>query len=279
MFEPNEEAEVIVVKDIKGRSAVIVDDFYKNPDEARELALSLEYKDVPDAVAGFPGIRGFLETPEVKEKLYDTFLTLCSNVNIWNNPNNHFTGFPVDGFSENWDRQGFNINNMNDASLLNNPLAIIPHQDRWHDPAADYESSSLYFGAIIYLNTPDECAGGTNLFSYNGFMSIPPSIQPVWQQRLMLQWDLRPPDVDGSSDIDPEEVGVSGKGWLDNRSKVEKVKYLKEKLGGNDPYTVEFAFEMKYNRMVLYQADVLHSQNADLGMFTDYNRINQIFFM
>ena len=61
---------------------------------------------------------------------------------------------------------------------------------------------------------------------------IPPSIQPVWQQRLMLQWDLRPPDVDGSSDIDPEEVGVSGKGWLDNRSKVEKVKYLKEKLGG-----------------------------------------------
>ena len=73
MFEPNEDAEIIVVKDIKGRSAVIVDNFYKNPDEARELALSLEYKDVPSAVAGFPGNRGFLETPEIKEKLYSIF--------------------------------------------------------------------------------------------------------------------------------------------------------------------------------------------------------------
>jgi hypothetical protein len=34
-----------------------------------------------------------------------------------------------------------------------------------------------------------------------------------------------------------------------------------------------------YNRMVLYQADVLHSLNVDLGMFADYNRINQVFFL
>jgi len=36
---------------------------------------------------------------------------------------------------------------------------------------------------------------------------------------------------------------------------------------------------MAYNRMVLYQADTLHGQNVDLGMFSDYNRINQVLFM
>ena len=30
MFEPNEDAEVKVIENIKGRSAIIVDDFYRN---------------------------------------------------------------------------------------------------------------------------------------------------------------------------------------------------------------------------------------------------------
>ena len=38
-------------------------------------------------------------------------------------------------------------------------------------------------------------------------------------------------------------------------------------------------FEMVYNRMALYESRVLHSQNVDLGMFTEYDRINQVLFM
>jgi hypothetical protein len=59
----------------------------------------------------------------------------------------------------------------------------------------------------------------------------------------------------------------------------QQVKYLQEKVRGNNPYKVEFEAEMKYNRMVLYQSDVLHGMNADLGMFTDYHRLNQVFFL
>ena len=44
-------------------------------------------------------------------------------------------------------------------------------------------------------------------------------------------------------------------------------------------WKIECDVEMVYNRMFLYQADVLHSQNVDLGMFTDYDRINQVLFM
>ena len=75
MFELNGDASVVAFKDIKGRSAIIVDDFYKDPDEVRELALSLKYKDKDESalVGGFPGGRSFLDTLEVKEKLYNIY--------------------------------------------------------------------------------------------------------------------------------------------------------------------------------------------------------------
>jgi len=310
MFEINGDADIQVIKDIKGRSAVIIDDFYKNPDELRELALSLEYTDDGTAVAGLPGSRAFFETPELKEKLYDTYLTLCTNSNIWDNPNYHYTGFPAEVFIENWDHLGFNINRLNDASLLNKPMGVVPHQDRWKDYVPGDESTRYHFGSVIYLNTPDECAGGTDLFSYKGSMSMPANEYPLWKQRLIIDWNLSP-DL-GYSLID-DEVGLTrsehilrsareksrlagdgtelqkqddenwtkpaGTGWLACKTAEEKFKYLQEKIKGNDPYTVEFRAEMKYNRMFLYQGDVLHGINVDFGMFTDYHRLNQIFFM
>ena len=81
-------------------------------------------------------------------------------------------------------------------------------------------------------------------------MSIPEDWQPAWKQ-----------------DIEEIETDIA------------KFKYIKSKVDGDNPYTVEFEAEMVYNRMVLYQADVLHSHNVDLGMFTNNNRINQVFFM
>jgi hypothetical protein len=64
--------------------------------------------------------------------------------------------------------------------------------------------------------------------------------------------------------------------WVIDRPNVE-FEYVKEKL--DDSYIKEYTAEMKYNRMFLYQAEVLHGQEVDLGMFTEYDRINQIFFM
>ena len=260
MFELNLDAKVIAFKDIKGRSAIIVDDFYKDPDAVRELALSLKYSDDPDLIGGFPGSRSYFATTEVREKLYNIYLDLCSN-KLWNNPDQK-TQLKSDGsfkiplisknrpfneadFEKNWDVQGFMVNNLNDSSLKKEPMGIIPHQDRWENKPSS--TALLQFGSVVYLNTPDECAGGTNLYSYNGEMSIPEDWQPEWMRG-----------------VDQDRVSF---------------KYIKDKVNGNDPYTCEFEADMVYNRMVLYQADVLHSQNADLGMFTDYNRINQILFM
>ena len=74
MFElDHDNHDTQITEDIKGRTAIIVDNFYKNPDEIRELALSLKYNDSSDLTSGFPGVRGFYETSEVKEKLYDLY--------------------------------------------------------------------------------------------------------------------------------------------------------------------------------------------------------------
>ena len=50
MFEVNPECEITAIVDIgpDDRSAVVIDNFYKNPDEVRQLALKLERrKDIP----------------------------------------------------------------------------------------------------------------------------------------------------------------------------------------------------------------------------------------
>jgi hypothetical protein len=285
VFDTNENAEVKIFKDIKGRSAIIVDDFYKDPDEVRALAISLKDKKDKNENSpedGFPGARKFLDTLEVKEKLYETYLNLCNN-KLWKIPDRNIeyeedcTNWPIkdnsfnsdgsfnipsikknrpfnlDDFNSNWNNQRFMVNVTNDNLLLNDILGVMPHQDYWED-----EDSTFQFGSVIYLNTPDEYheRGGTNLYSYRGEMNVPNRMQMF--DVTMESW--------------MEEC-------LKKETNIEKFKYLKSKVDEGDPYTVEFGADMKYNRMFLYQANVLHNQNVDLGMFTDYNRISQILFM
>ena len=246
MFELDNNFKVTAFKDIRGRSAIIVDDFYKDPDEVRELAKSLKFEE--ELKGGLPGIRKSLDTTEVKEKLYDVYFNLCDM---------YFGNFDEIEFKKNWDVQGFMINCTNDTFLKMNPLtAVIPHQDYW--PNLPTGGHTLQFGSVVYLNTPDECAGGTNLYSYKGEMSISLDRDAEWMQNMSETMDMSGPVLVSMSDD-------------------YKFKYIKDKV--NKQYTIEFEAKMKYNRMFLYQADVLHKGDMDLGMFTDYNRMNQVFFM
>jgi len=246
MFEPNENAFIKVYKHIQGRTAIIVDDFYKDPDEVRELALSLKYGVAPGLVSGFPGTRCSLETFELKEKLYDLYLELCRSCGP----------LREDDFEKNWDVQGFMVNSTNDSLIKKSPLSEIPHQDYWEGDSQDV--STYQFGSVIFLNTPDECAGGTNLYSWKGEISISLDRKTEWEQNMSETMNITGPVLTSMSDD-------------------YKFKLTKDKV--NRYYNCELKAGMKYNRMVLYQSDVLHKADIDLGMFTDYNRINQVFFL
>ena len=246
MFEPNEDAKVKVIENIKGRTAIIVDDFYRDPDEVRELALSLKYGVAPGLVQGFPGMRCSLQTFELKEKLYNLYLDLCRSCGP----------LREDDFEKNWDVQGFMVNSTNDSLIKKSPLANIPHQDYWEGDSKDV--STYQFGSVIYLNPPEECAGGTTLYSWNGEMSVSLDRKPEWEKNMSETYDI----------IGPVLMSMSDE---------YKFKLTKDRI--SKQYTVEFEADMVYNRMVLYQSDVLHKADIDLGMFTDYNRINQVFFL
>jgi len=248
MFHLSDDLEVKIQQNIgpQKKSVVVIDNFYKDPDAVRQLCLESEKKNDPQLLSYMPGTRVHIETTEVRRKLYSLFKELCFDRDIWG-PN----GNPPDvgHFNNEWQRAAFMCNVINDQTLMDKPMGIIPHQDSYTMELPPIKSNHA---AVIYLNTPEECAGGTNLWSKCGEMSIP---------RKGNTGIHHPPR--------PQET-------MDSREVFEHIHWS---LFNNEEWKVEHEFEMVYNRMALYESKVLHSQNVDLGMFTDYDRINQVLFM
>lgn len=244
MFNLNPSMDIKTFKH-KGRGAVIIDDFYTNPDEIRKFAKSQPLQGDESLCSGFPGSRVFKKDERVKYFLYDLFYNLALDNDIWDRQH----CIDINHFNRSWDSVGFMVNVLNDKSLIKDPLGIVPHQDAYtgvREPGLP----NFQFGANIYLNTPNECAGGTAWYSFDGEISIPKR----------------------------EVSGIPIPDNADELSNKEIFNHVKEYTLG-PRWKLEHEFEMVYNRMVMYEADVLHGQSVDLGMFTDYNRMNQVIFM
>tara|TARA_E500000331_G_scaffold215513_1_gene206647 strand:+ start:2229 stop:2903 length:675 start_codon:yes stop_codon:yes gene_type:complete len=224
MFELNNDLEIKVAR-VCGRSLVVVDNFYKNPDVVRQLCI--DNIDNVGAPGHLPGKRICVKTSEVKDKLYDFYFGLCSDHNLWNRELNGIN------FYQEWNKVGFNVNIISDDSIDEDRHGLIPHQDTYYPST----NPNVQFGSVIYLNKPEECAGGTNVYTYQDEISIP-----------KIPFVLNPDSITQFIENNPE-------------------------------WKVAHTFEMVYNRMVLYQSDILHGPIYEQGMFTDHNRMNQILFM
>jgi len=229
MFELNNDLEIKVAR-VCGRSLVVVDNFYKNPDAVRQLCI--DNKNKTGDPGHLPGTRVFLDTLQVRDKLFKIYETLCSDKDLWGRRYN------ADKFTGEFRKLRFMANVINDRTLAKNLYGLVPHQDCYHLLGEPYINPHIQFGSVVYLNTPRECRGGTNVYTFRNEISIP-------------QIPSNIPDPNSISNF----------------------------LEDNPEWKVAHTFEMVYNRMVLYQADVLHGQNVNFGMFTDYDRINQILFM
>ena len=143
----------------------------------------------------------------------------------------------------------FVCNVVNDKTLLGHPRGIIPHQDYY--PKQNPISEKTQFASVIFLNTPEECKGGTDLFSYKGKTSLLRSnTYSIYR-------------TEGEDDLPRQEV----------------FRRLRTSIDNSPDWRVEKHFPMRYNRCILYEADSLHSPILDIGMFTDYSRISQVLFM
>ena len=85
MFELNPELEITAIRDIgpDDRSALVIDNFYENPDEVRDLAIKLpRVTDLP-FVNHHSGTRAAYQTGEVRKNLEHIFTEICADHGHW----------------------------------------------------------------------------------------------------------------------------------------------------------------------------------------------------
>ena len=193
------------------RKVFTIDEFYKNPDEIRDYALSCELKSDKKYCGGLVGKRVVEERPDMIENLKPVFSQLCQHKE-WTN-----LEYDDSEFQKTWDDMKFMVNHTAHEDIM----------ERFTDTVYCYthhkDNIGSKWAALIYLNKEEECDGGTNFF----------------------KWKEDDPYGD-NYDINKD---------------------------------IMFTSEMKYNRMVLYEARHTHGAILDRKMYKQHPRLAQVFFM
>jgi len=196
---------------------VIVDDFYKNPNLVRKLALDIPPSYKRNLLNGLPG--GRIDVSYQLDHLADPINEILLKVYFTEEER---TSIDSSGIYRIFESTTFCCNVMQSSNLP----PTNPHVDL---------KDAYRYAAIVYLNTPEECAGGTSFYTYNGVQ-------------------------EGS---DPTTI--------------PKTEYITD---SSDLWEMIFLAEMKYNRLVIYEQNILHTAYVKPGMFeNDLYRINQMFFI
>jgi hypothetical protein len=207
------------IQEFDGEKIIVVDNFWKYPDKVRQLVQVIPPTCNPRIIHGLPGKR--VEGTYYFSHLGEVFDNMIRHV------------YPED-YAEMGDT--FVQNCIDHASLLvnvqnSNLPPRVPHIDN---------PNGGRFAVGIYLNTPEECSGGTAFYKYKGEKTI----------------DLSDLDV-ALKDYDYYVQESDGEHW-------EKIHLA----------------EMKYNRMVIYKQNILHTPYILPNTFTDEKpRLMQMFFI
>ena len=164
MFEVNPECEITAITDIgpDDRSAVVIDNFYENPEEVRQLALKLERKkDI--AFNNHPnGIdRAAYETPELRKNVEHLLKQIMFDDEHWGRHADRRT------INQNMQYMWFLVEYLNEQVMIDQPDRLIPFQ-LWYE----HNPSPFQFKIEIYLNREEECFGGTNIWNFAGKTAI-----------------------------------------------------------------------------------------------------------
>ncbi len=227
-FAVNEQLDILV-KEVGPSKAkvVIVDNFYKNPELVRNLALMIPPSTDEVLAANLPvgpdsgRINSSYKLGTVGKHIEEIFKIAVPEV---------YQNLPYNYFSSVFNNATFLCNVM----TSNNLPPRVPHCD---------ESMSMADYAVsVYLNTPEECAGGTGLYTFKDYR---------WGNN-----SNRTLDFEGTVPIDY---------------------YLTDDAG--DWKLIEL-IEMKFNRLIMYPQKHYHTAYIKPDMFLNGTyRINQMFFI
>ena len=137
---------------------VYVDNFYKNPDMVRKLALDLPTTSDPRILGGVTGSR--VATFFDFRQIYPIWVEIAENVfNLRKEEQEKF-----------------------DAAMFQNPFSVnvTQSQGRPDLPHIDLPNiNSRGWAGVIYLNKGDECKGGTGFYTYKG-QQVNPRQEGIW---------------------------------------------------------------------------------------------------
>lgn len=224
-----------------GYPALVVDNFFRDPQHVRELALSLRYQSPPGMYPGHWACLGLPLAPLVPF-LYDCFA--------------HFY-YPS---ARSMEQQGlswqFFRNERRRDGDPPRPVAGRPHVD-----------TGLLVG-LVYLNRPEHCRGGTSFFRHRDtgaqelmpievfegkpLMGNPPA-DPVLKERLWRHGAHEP--------YERQRAAGTVKDYADYWAQIQRTPgdehdHIVDSCGG---WELTRVVEMKFNRLVLFPGFSIHS--------------------
>ena len=191
------------------RKIFIIDNFYRNPEEVRNYALSCKASDDKGVTGDLIGKRVCEENSELRKNLKPVYEFLCKQP-TWEN-----IEFDSDDFDSKWNDMKFWVN-------VSYGSDFAKREDNFHGDVVTYhkDNTKYKWASLIYLNHDGESDGGTKFYQF----------------------------------------------------KEDEPNFI---VNENDAFTCE----MKYNRMVLYEARHTHGAILNRDMFQTNPRLAQVFFM
>lgn len=167
MFElDKEQLDIVAITDIgpDGNRVMLLDNFYKDPESVRRLALKKRDKEID---ANNP--EDIQEFQELQQHLRPLFDQLCFDRDFWGETDLFY-------YKRAWDKAAFMVNYITEADFLKEPLKMMPSQDSYPQIPSPFQ-----FKLEVYLNKGDEQFGGTDLYSFLGSMTIPKPNLHKWK--------------------------------------------------------------------------------------------------
>ncbi len=206
---------------------VYIDNFYKNPNLVRNLALRCPGTKNKRICGGLPGER--VDMNMDLDALGEVWKQVAENVYALTKPE-------ATVFDQAVKRVPFSVN-----VTQSNFRQRLPHIDF---PGL---GDTRGWAGVIYLNKGKECKGGTGFYTYKG------------------------------NQVNPFQDGVWGLRESDWGNQDEQDNYITDSQG---PWELVHLAEMKYNRMIMYPDNILHTAYDKPGFFEgDTYRLAQVFFI
>jgi len=163
MFELSDELEVIAINQIgkDKRSAMLIDNFYKNPDEVRNLALKLPKREDIPLVNHHSGTRSVYETDELFKNTQRFFKEVLYDDDFWGRPTDK------NFVEKNMSFMPFLVDWINQDTIAKQPLQLLPHQLYYPNNPSPFQ-----FTVEIFLNKNMTSQGGTDIWAFAGKTTI-----------------------------------------------------------------------------------------------------------